>query len=200
MTAEVEAQLRIRVETGDIAGAAALAISAYGPELLGFLQATTRDDTLAADAFALASENLWHHLAGFRWEATLRTWFYQLGRNAVHRLRRDPRRNPERNIPLSVVTSIVDVQRQPTEAYRKTESKNALRELRDSLAPDDHELLILRLDRGMSWKDIARATASETDAPSTLDSRAAALRKRYERLKLHLREKLVERGLLDDDA
>lgn len=52
----------------------------------------------------------------------------------------------------------------------------------------------------MSWKDIARATAGEDEPASTLDTRAAALRKRYERLKQQLRELMVARGLLDDHA
>lgn len=195
----LERELRVLVETGEVERAASTAIGMYGTELLGFLQATARDDTLAAEAFALACEQLWRNLERFRWEATLRTWFYQLGRNAVHQIRRDPRRKPERNVPLSVMTSIADVQRQPTAPYQRTESKNALRELRAELAPEDHELLILRLDRNMSWKDIARATASEDEPAHTLDGRAAALRKRYERLKQLLRERLVERGLLDDE-
>lgn len=197
--AVIEAQLRALVDAGNLEQATSLAIASYGSELLGFLQATTRDEALAADAFAIACEQLWRYLASFRWEATLRTWFYQLGRNAVHQLRRDPRRSPNRNLPLSVMTSIAEVQRHPTAPYQKTESKNALRELRESLSPDDHELLILRLDRGMSWKDIARATASEDEPASTLDSRAAALRKRYERLKQQLRQHMVERGLLGED-
>ncbi len=196
----IERDVRARIDAADIDGASSLAIASYGTELIGFLQAIARDEALAADAFAIASQQLWAHIARFRWEATLRTWFYQLGRNALHQLRRDPRRRPDRNLPLSVLTSIAEVQRQPTAPYQKTESKNALRELRESLAPDDHELLILRLDRGMSWKDIARATAGEDEAASTLDTRAAALRKRYERLKQQLRERMVERGLLDDDA
>ena len=196
----LERDVRARVEAGDIDGASSLAIRAYGGELIGFLQAIARDEALAADAFAIASQQLWSHLARFRWEATLRTWFYQLGRNVLYQLRRDPRRRPDRNLPLSILTSIADIQRQPTAPYQKTESKNALRALRESLDPEDHELLILRLDRGMSWKDIARATAGEDERASSLDARAAALRKRYERLKQQLRERMVECGLLDDDT
>ena len=195
-----ESQLRALVEAGSVDDASSLAIKTYGDELLGFLAAIARDDTVAADAFSLACEAMWTNLATFRFEASVRTWFYQLGRNALHRVRRDPRPAPARNNPLSVMTSIAEVQRAPTAAYRKTESKNALREMRDALAPEDRELLILRLDRNMSWKDIARALASDTDAPSSLDSRAASLRKRFERLKADLREQAVARGIVESDG
>lgn len=196
MSSEVEAELRAHVSGGDLDRATSRAVEAYGPELLGFLRATAKSDDLAAEAFAIASEQLWRNLAKFRWEAQLRTWFYQLGRNALHQLRIDPRRRAERNLPLSVVTSINDVRREPTPMHQRTTGKEALRQMRESLDPEDHELLILRLDRDMSWKDIARAFGAEDAA---VDVRAAALRKRYERVKEQLREMAAERGLLPEE-
>jgi RNA polymerase sigma-70 factor (ECF subfamily) len=147
--------------------------------------------------FGIASENLWRGLVKFRWEASLRTWAYQLARNALHALRRDPRRRAERNLPLSVATSIAAVPRSTTAPYQRSEVMEGLRVLIESLEPDDHEILILRLDRRMSWKEIARATAAEDEPASTLDQRAAALRKRYERTKTLLKKLALEKGLLD---
>lgn len=193
-----ERELRAYIGAGEIERATTLAVSAYGPELLGYLQAMARDDDLASDAFSITCEQLWTHLARFRWEASLRTWLYQVARNALSRLRKSPARRDERNLPLSLVTSIAEARRSTTAIYQRTESKNALRELREALDPVDHELLLLRLDRGMSWKDIARATSeAELDA-AALTTRAAALRKRYERVKLELRDKAIAAGLLDE--
>jgi RNA polymerase sigma-70 factor (ECF subfamily) len=194
---ELERELRARVEAGELERATTLAITSYGPELLGYLQAMSRDDDLASEAFAIACEQLWKHLARFRWDASLRTWLYQVARNALTRLRRMPGQRAERNIPLSLVTSIAEVQRQSTAIHQRTESKNALRELRESLSPDDHELLLLRLDRGMAWKDIARATSDEELGAAALTARAAMLRKRYERVKAELREKAIAAGLFE---
>jgi RNA polymerase sigma-70 factor (ECF subfamily) len=196
VSSELEAELRSHVTTGDIDRATSLAVAGYGPELLGFLRAIAKSDDLADDAFAIASEQLWMNLAKFRWEAQLRTWFYQLGRNALYQLRTDPRRRSDRNLPLSVITSIKEVRRETTPMHQRTTGKEALRELRESLDPEDHELLILRLDRDMSWKDIARAFGAEDSA---IDTRAAALRKRFERVKEQLRERAIERGLLPED-
>jgi len=194
----IEATIRDLVAAGEIDAAATRALEHYGPELYGFLRALARDDDLAADAFAAASEQLWRNLARFRWEASLRTWSYQLVRNALHQLRSAPHRRPERNLPLSVMTSIANLQRSRTAPYQRTEVKDGLRALRESLDPIDHEILILRLDRGMSWKEIARAVADD-DSDDGLDQRAAALRKRFERAKTQLRELAVQHGLLASD-
>lgn len=193
---EVEAVVRAHVVAGELDLATTRAIEHYGPELYGFLRAIARDDELAADAFSLASEQLWRHLAGFRWEASLRTWWYQLARNALYQLRRDSSRRPERNLPLSIAGSVAQVQRSPTAVYQRTEVKEAMRALREALDPTDHEIMILRLDRAMSWRDIAQALDDGAQT-TTVDQRAAALRKRFERAKAQLRELAVQRGLIE---
>ncbi|HUS31331.1 MAG TPA: sigma-70 family RNA polymerase sigma factor [Kofleriaceae bacterium] len=198
MSDPAEVELRAFVAEGKLELAAARAIEQYGSELLGFLHARARNDDLAAEAFSVTCEQLWRRFASFRWEASLRTWLYCLARNALVTLQRDPRRDPARNLPLSVLSSIEAVRRQSTEPYQRTETKQALRDLRDSLPAEDHELLLLRIDRRMSWKDIARTLAEDEPTDSVLTSRAAALRKRYERLKEQLRELAIERGILDD--
>src|SRR5262252_9379307 len=92
-----EAEIRAKLGDGDARAATTLALETYGPELYGFLHALARDDDLAAEAFATFSEDLWRGLAKFRWESSLRTWSYALARNALWRLRRDPRRRAEHN-------------------------------------------------------------------------------------------------------
>ena len=52
----------------------------------------------------------------------------------------------------------------------------------------------------MSWKDVARALAEERDDDATLTTRAAALRKRYERVKAELRELAITRGLIETSS
>ena len=196
--AATERDIRARVEAGDVDAAATLAIATYGPEIHGFLRAVARDDDLAAEAFATASEQLWRGLPAFRWEASIRTWAYQLARHALYQLRAAPSRRPERNLPLSIAPSIQQALRTATSPYQRTEVKAGLRALREALDPQDHELMILRLDRNMSWKDIARALAAEGETAS-VDQRAAALRKRFERAKVRLRELALEHGLIPDD-
>lgn len=188
----VEAPLRAAAERGDWEHAVTSALRLYGTELLSFLQAVAKNDDLAAEAFAELSEDLWRGLPSFRWSSSLRSWLYTLARNALNQLRRDPRRRAERNLPLSIAPEVEDVLRTATRDIQRTEVKDAFRELREELHPEEHELLLLRLDRELSWKDIARITGGDAD----VDARAASLRKRFERAKERLKKLALDRGLI----
>ena len=199
--ARAEAEIRGRVTAGRGDDATTATLELYGAEVYGFLHALARDEDLASEVVSRSSEDVWKGHGTFRWDASLRTWVYALARNALHRLRRDPRRRADRNLALSetsAVLRLVDRVRTQTVPFLRTEVKDELRALRDALDPDDHALLVLRLDRRMAWKDIARALAEETDDSSAveIERRAGALRKRFERAKDQLRTLATERGLL----
>jgi RNA polymerase sigma-70 factor (ECF subfamily) len=194
--ATAEAEVHGHLERGDTRAAATAALASYGPELYGFLHALAHDDDVAAEAFATFGEDLWRALPGFRWESSLRTWSYALARNALHRVLRDPHRRAERNVALSdAAHELVAQVRTSTLPFVRTEIKDGFAQLRARLDPDDHALLILRIDRKMSWRDIARAMPVEGD----LDKRAAALRKRFERAKSELRALAASAGLFRPD-
>jgi RNA polymerase sigma-70 factor (ECF subfamily) len=196
-----EREIRAKLESGGARDAAAAAIELYGGEVLGFLHAVARDEDLASEAFSAFSEDLLRGLPGFRWDASLRTWAYALARNALHRLRRDPRRRARNNVPLSNpgadISAIVEQVRTATLPFLRTSVKDELRRLREALDPDDHALLVLRIDRKMSWRDIARALPGEET--EEVDRRAATLRKRFERAKTMLRELATARGIIPSD-
>ncbi|MCA9677914.1 MAG: sigma-70 family RNA polymerase sigma factor [Kofleriaceae bacterium] len=199
--AAAEARVRARHADGDLEAATTQALELYGPELFGFLQALARDDDTAAEAFSTFAEDLWKGLPRFRWESSLRTWAYALARNALHRVRRDPHRRAERNVPLSDIDqhpNLAAAVRSVTQPYLRTEIKDRFAALRDQLDPDDHALLILRIDRRMSWRDIARAMPleGEGDDNAAVDRRAATLRKRFERAKTQLRDLATAHGIL----
>lgn len=187
-----ERAIRALCEAGDHAAATTAALRAYGVELLGFLRALAGDHDLAAEAFAELGEDVWKGLPKFRWASSLRSWLYALARNALAQLRRDPRRRRERNLPLSIAPEMAGVVRTITREIQRTEVKDGFRLLREQLDPEEHEILLLRLDRDMAWKDIARILGGDGD----LDARAAALRKRFERAKQRLKKLAVERGLI----
>jgi len=83
-------------------------------------------------------------------------------------------------------------------AYRKfaeflrTDTKDRFRALRSELEPSERALLVMRVDRDMSWDEIAHVLAAEGDA-----AKPAALRKRFERIKQVLRESASEAGWLE---
>jgi RNA polymerase sigma-70 factor (ECF subfamily) len=197
--ARAEQGVRDRHAAGDFDGATTRAIELYGAELYGFLHALAREEDTAAEAFSVFTEDLWKGLPKFRWESSLRTWAYALARNALHRVRRDPARRPGRNIPLSQVgalSGLAEVVRSVTSPHLRTEVKDRFARLREQLDPDDHALLILRVDRKMSWREIARAMPAEPGGEQDLEKRAATLRKRFERAKSMLRDLAAQSGLM----
>src|SRR3954452_11577575 len=95
---ESERRIRAHAEAGEHGQAATLAIEAYGPELLRFVAALVRDETVAADAFAQACEDIWRALPQMHWHSSFRTWAYSVARNACYRQLRAP---AARRVPLS---------------------------------------------------------------------------------------------------
>ncbi|MDC0671559.1 RNA polymerase sigma factor [Nannocystis radixulma] len=186
---ELAAAVRASLDRGDVADATSRVVRGHGPEILGYLVAMSRREIDAHDAFAQFCEDVWRGLAGFRWQASLRTWCYVVARNA---LRRQWGGAPERHglhVSPSQVPELAAQVRTATAEYVRTETKSRFAALREQLEPDDRTLLILRVDRRMGWRDIAAVLGEPLDAAG-LERRAAALRKRFERLKLELRAQL----------
>jgi RNA polymerase sigma-70 factor (ECF subfamily) len=186
--AELEARIRDATGAGRWDDAVTTALTGYGDEILGYLIALARDETDAGDAFALFAEDVWRGLPQFRWACTFRTWAYGLARHAMGRVRRDPHRRRAAPLEHAPLSRLIDQMRSRTAEFMRTETKDKVAALRAQLEPDDQTLLILRLNRGLPWRDIARVLAGEGDhATVELDRQAAALRKRFERLKADLR-------------
>lgn len=187
--AAAEATIREAAEAGRWADAATAALRAYGDELLGYLVAVTRNETDAGDAFSHLTEDMWKGLPGFRWACSFRTWIYGLARHALSRVRRDPHRR--RAVPLADahVAALIDELRSRTATFLRTETRDKIARLRAELDPDDQTLLILRINRRLPWRDIARVMSPDAAeaSPADLDRRTAALRKRFERLKADLK-------------
>ncbi len=190
--AALEARVRDATAAGDFHRAATEALQLYGSELFGYLCNVARDEDLASDAFSATCERLWKGLPAFRWESSLRSWLYTIARNAMSTLRAHPSRRPERNASVSELDDIAHKIRTATLPIHRTEVREGIRALRDELSSEDAELVLLRIDRKMSWRDIARVMHEGADP----DKHTAALRKRFERAKEHLRRLATERGLV----
>jgi RNA polymerase sigma factor (sigma-70 family) len=188
--AALEAELRRRFDAGDLDGTMASAVEGYGAELFGFLVGLTRDPIAADDVFSATCERMWRGLPKFRWDSTLRVWAYAIARNEFLRSTRSTSRS-KREIPVSHIASIqqaINHIRSTTPVHERTAVKDRFAKLRESLAPEDHMLLGLRIDRKMAWNDIARVLAEAEGDTVDIPREAAALRKRFERLKTKLRE------------
>jgi len=199
----LEREVREQCAAGAIPRAAELAVRGYGPEILGFLTALLRSPDDADDVFSIWCERVLRGLPAFGWECSLRTYGYTIARNAAHNLARDRRARERRVRPALGTTEISAVEQQvrtETRPYLRTEAKTKLEELRDSLPPEDRMLLVLRLDRGLEWKDVARVMLGEEKAGDTaaLTREAQRLRKRFQLVKEQLVEAGRRAGLLGD--
>jgi len=179
-TTQLEIAIRERFDANDLRAAATLAIEAYGGEVCGYLAAVLADEEQAREVFAETAAELWRDLSRFRWEASLRTWIYTLAR---HRLAAHLGRRARQ--PIAALSEVMDssvLQAKPrttTPPWKRTEVKDAVSRLRSRLPADDQTLLILRVDRGMSWREIAHVLG---------EAREPTLRKRFERIKKQLRD------------
>lgn len=196
MDGDPEPGLVALVRAGAYDRAATEALERYGAELYGYLLAVVGEND-AAEVFGQLCEDLWKGLPTFAVRCSLRTWLYVLARNATSRYRRSPWHLLRTGD--SKLTAIVDRARTSTARWQRTAVKDRVRELRDSLAPDDRALLVLRIDRNLSWDDCARVML-EIDDPDAADvaREAARLRKRFQLLKADLRERARAAGLVDD--
>lgn len=191
MTVEnLEPKLRTLHDAGDLPAVATLAVRGYGPEILGYLYAIARDEQRATDAFATFLEDLWFGIPKFAWRSSLRTWLYVIARNAFTRQLRDAARG-RRGVPLSQVPELAEIAertRTTTMTFLRTAARDRVQRLREALDADEQTLLILRVDRKMEWSEIAVVLNGDADDKASIARQSAALRKRFERLLLRLRE------------
>jgi RNA polymerase sigma-70 factor (ECF subfamily) len=197
---DLEEAIRGRHASGDLHGAATVAIEGYSPEVLGYLIATLDDRDDAAEVFSVLSEDLWRGMAAFGWRCSFRTWMYTLARHALARHLRAPARRRERRVGLSEISAVAAPTRSSTMKHLRSAVKDAVAELRRALDADDQTLLILRVDRNMSWNDIARVFLGERDiAEGEIARESAKLRKRFETVKNRLRQQAQATGLIGGD-
>lgn len=203
--ARLEAPARQAIAAGERASAATIALRLYGSEIYAFLAATTASQSQADDVYGDFCEVLWNQLTAFRWQASLRSWMYAIARTLALRHKVDGLRRRRRTQTLDLapeVAALAAEVRTSTLELLRTSVKDRFRALRAELPAEEQELLLLRVDRELSWRDIARILAEgdpdDGTASPELDRRAALLRKRFERAKERLRTLAAERNLLPE--
>lgn len=188
----LEVELKALADAGSFTDAATRAIEGYGGELLGYLCALSPSNVEAEELFSELCERLWKAMPQFRWTSSFRTWAYAIARNLARDRHRKRRRANE--VALDDAPEIAQramAVRTTTMLCMRTETKKRFDELRAALDEDERTLLVLRVDRRMPWRDIARVMADDGD---DLDRLSASLRKRFERVKERLRSHLAGLG------
>lgn len=192
--------IRAHCDSGDYGAATTTAIQAFGQEVFAFLVSRERAEDRASEIFAEACEDLWKSMATFQWRCSMRTWFYRLARNAAVRYGKRPVNQAARRMRMSQISEIVDRVRSRSLVHLRSEVKDEFQKLREKLSPEDQALLVLRIDRQLSWNDIARVMSedvSEDISDDELGKASARMRQRFQKLKARLRVLAQEHGLLD---
>jgi len=180
------------LQAGQLSAAAEAIVRDHGPQILGYLSSVLRNDGDAADVFSQFTEDLWRGLPGFRGECPVRIWAYRLAWHAAARHLRDPFRQRGRRLETTELSRIADEVRSSVLLGRREARRQGIDKLREQLAPDEQTLLVLRLDRGLSWREVATVLAGDGEEVDEV-----ALRKRFERLKGKLAELARAEGLLE---
>ncbi|MEM7604357.1 MAG: RNA polymerase sigma factor [Myxococcota bacterium] len=189
---DVETSIRRALSAGNLDAAATLALEAYSGELLGYLVSVLRNRDDAEDVYAEGCHRLWRGLPSFRNESSFRTWAYRIFQNALRMHMRRATRQRRGTMNEARTSALVVRERTETHPYQRTDAKVALGRLRATLGASDQALLTLRLDRRLSWRDVA-VVLDDTDEP---ERAAAKYRKRFERVREQLRVLAQREGLL----
>lgn len=199
---ELETKLRVAFDAEDYDAAATLFIEAYGGEILGFLASRLHSPSDAAEVFSIFAEEFWRGLPNFQWRTSMRSWAYTLARNAAYQYCHDPGRRLVRAATFSSKDSrfaqAVTQIRAATQLHLRTEIKTQMRNLYKKLPDDDQTLLFLRIDRQMSWQEIAIVISGKGEDMEEDEAKQEAnrLRQLFHVIKQRLRELAIAEGLL----
>ncbi len=194
----LDVRVRAWIASGDVMRAATEALRTLGPEVLGFLVGVLGCDADADEVFAATSERLWRSLQRFEWRCSLRTWMYVIARREVERYRRGARRHVRGRVSASELEAVVARVTTRSRSALRSERRNAVARLRDELPEDDRAILVLRIDRGLAWDEIALAFLDDSSADSEEARRreAARVRKRFQLIKQRLAARARDEGLV----
>ena len=162
-------------------------VERYAPLVFGVVQRYTSN---AADVEDLAQEifvRAYEGLDGFRADASFSTWLYRI---AVNRCRDEVRaRRPTASLEAmdgegdTALEALSDPEPGPAERLERRESERRLRRAIERLSPEYSVPLLLRYERDLSYREMARM----------LDVTAGALKVRVHRARKELR-KLLRSG------
>jgi RNA polymerase sigma-70 factor (ECF subfamily) len=188
------------VQAGDLAGAAQEAFGLYGAEIYGFLVNLLGSESDATEVYLQVGEDVWRGLPRFAARSSMRTWLYVLARNAATDYRRSPWNRRERRASESQLGDILVHTRSGTAPWLRTDIKEGVRALRESLSEEDRTILVLRVDRQLAWDDVARITLGN-DAPDAAGHarEVARVTKRYQLIKEQLKKRARAAGLVGED-
>lgn len=198
---EAELAARTAWNCGAYSETTRIVLEAFGGELYSFVLAQFRGQAVdAEEVFSQFCEDFWVGLPKFEWRCSVRAWCYRLARSASSRHRRVPFNRRARRLPLSAapwLDELADRTRTTTLPHLRTDVKDEIQALREQLTREDQDLLILRVDRALPWRDIAHAMLeAEASDDERVRRMEVALRQRFTDIKRKLKRLATEAGLV----
>ncbi len=188
----VEADVRALLAGGDDAGAAAAAIRFHGDEVFGFLLGALDSAGAAAEAYAGFGARVRREIGLFGWRCSLRTWVYSVSRRELA----EHARRPPGTAARSSLAPVILAGPTATLPARSTGTAAVIAALRGRLPPEDRALLILRIDRELSFPELAVTSLGEAAPPGHLLREAERIRAQLQRIRDDLARAAVEHQLL----
>ncbi len=179
----IDAAVSQALSRGDTRRAVEVLWRAYGAEVFGWLVAV-HGPIDAADMNGGLALSLVRAMKTFRGESSARTWLYQVARNEARQFKRRQRRQRALHTPLANHPS---AEERAAEEPSREGQRRTLDELRASLDEEDRSLLVLRVDRGLSYADVARVMLGAARDDEVARG-AVRLRQRVHDLSLKLRK------------
>ena len=192
--ASFDAEVRELLLAGEGRRAADRLLMRLSPELRPFLHRLLGDVSLADEAHSATCERLWRGLATFRWECSLRSWTYIIARREASRVRA---RHARAMIQQTTLSKADQVAARPdsTSGTFSTTRRDQLDSLRASLSHEDRDLLVLRVERGLAWKEIAAAFLEENESePEAIAREAARLRQRFRSIRVNVASAIADQA------
>lgn len=193
----LEATIKQAWYAGDFNTAVTVALQGYENEIRSFLVARLDVKADADEVLSMFQRDVWRGIEKFAWRSMFRTWAYKLARHAMYRFEAQ-RGSKGLMVPISDNPYVENPSpRANTPPWQKTTVKDVFRQIRGELPPEEQDILILRVDRAMSWNDVARAL-QDVDAEElegeALQRRTNSLKKQFERIQDKLRERMRSLG------
>jgi RNA polymerase sigma factor (sigma-70 family) len=147
----VERQISALLQQEDWNGAILVAEQSFGAEIHGYLRAVLRDAALAEEALQAFRLALVKGVRTFKQSCEFRIWAYVIAKHETLRvLRRRGRTRPLDSGRCDQIPA-----RSSTRDWDKSINLRKMDCVRAQLSEDERELLVLRVDRRMSWEEVA---------------------------------------------
>jgi RNA polymerase sigma-70 factor (ECF subfamily) len=191
----LDAEMQRLVLAGRRREAADLLLARMSPELRPFLHRLLGDPALADEVHSATCERLWRSLEFFRWQCSLRSWTYVIARREASRCRNREAAARAKHTTLSAAENVI-AEGSSASPTLSTTRRDQLETLRASLSDEDRDLLVLRVERGLAWKEIAAAFLEEDASdPDAIARESARLRQRFRTIRMTVATARVSRRI-----